>query len=571
MSPAESRLRGALLGALFVSALFAAPPLHSVDWGWHLMTGLRLLDEGAVPFDDIYMWTSEGQRVLPVFWGFDLIMGLAERAGGIAGLFALRALLILSIEACLAFLLAQRGLPGLPTILLLALIACIAQPRLILRPHLLSFLFTLITIGCVDRARLRQERWLIPLPIIFLLWANAHPGVVLGLGVLGALGLGILIDEVWLRSHADEADRKRGLRMLGIMIAVGILCGLLTLLTPAGYELYPWIWEHRKMFAEQAIVEMRPIRLTETRDLAFLGFELGLLVLARPNKNDLRRDLPLWCAALVYLLLAAETQRFIPQAMHLLAIAAAAPLARSLKAPTRLGKLLIGVALVGLSYGLLTELRRPRPLLDPALHAPGAGAFLRDHKPPGPIYNSNRLGGHLITYTRGDPKLMWDGRQPIYRHLAGLDFSALDARFHFKALVLADLDPPLSVELPKGRKDWTLVFFSDQARIYLRNDAPETAELRQRFGFKGLYFRWAGVSARSYDLRPAINPSKLQAALAELKDQRARDPGGYYTNFALAEASMLAGRPEQAALAAARARRARDSVLIRMLERKIRR
>jgi hypothetical protein len=70
------------------------------------------------------------------------------------------------------------------------LAAAAAQVHMLARPHVLSWLLTLLWVENLCRFE-DGERWaLLWLPPLMLLWVNLHAGFILGLGLLGIFAVG---------------------------------------------------------------------------------------------------------------------------------------------------------------------------------------------------------------------------------------------------------------------------------------------------------------------------------------------------------------------------------------------
>ena len=152
----------------------------------------------------------------------------------------------------------------------------------------------------------------------------------------------------------------------------------------------------------------------------------------------------------------------------------------------------------------------------------------------------------------------WAGRPTLYQDLWGLRWGALDERFGFGTLVLADADRPHAPDLPGGEARWRLAYFDDHARIYVDLRAAEGAWAER--GFQHVQLRWSQPMSH-VGLVPVIGDAR--AALSELAPQQVRDPDGYYTNLALARARLALGQRDAARASALRALAKRGSPIAR--------
>ena len=118
------------------------------------------------------------------------------------------------------------------------LAAAAAQVHMLARPHVLSWLLTLLWMEILYRFE-EGEGWaLLLLPPLMLLWVNLHAGFVLGLGLLGVF---------FYRARLEcclSAPRAGDGRKIAQLAAIFGLCLLTTLLTPYGYKLQVHVYQY---------------------------------------------------------------------------------------------------------------------------------------------------------------------------------------------------------------------------------------------------------------------------------------------------------------------------------------
>jgi hypothetical protein len=219
---------------------------------------------------------------------------------------------------------------------------------------------------------------------------------------------------------------------------------------------------------------------------------------------------------------------------------------------------IVAVLAVIAGWGALNAARSPHPLLHSFSHVPGAADFLETQATPEPLYNSQQIGGYLIYRLAGRRQVFWAGRPTLFQDLWGLDWRAIDERYAFGTLVLADGDRPHTADLPGGEGRWRLAYFDDYARIYVDVTTSEGAWTER--GFRHVRLRWSRFP-RHAGLVPVIEDPR--AALSELAPQQLRDADGYYTNLALARAHLGLGQLDEARGFAERALAKRDSPIAR--------
>ena len=228
-------------------ALLAGPlasrPLADADVGWHIRTGERILTTHSIPRTDPFSSTMQGQPWVAWEWLYDLLLGILHRACGLNGVVWLAALVIATAFAILLGQMLRRG-TGLPLAILLWLVVLGASSiHLFARPHIVSWLFTLLWFVALEQWEQgnapRWLRWFFP--VSMALWVNLHAGWLLGLALLAIYVIAAWVDS--LRS-ADALARVRfahRARAMGWMFAWSALASLVN---PYGARLHVHIYRY---------------------------------------------------------------------------------------------------------------------------------------------------------------------------------------------------------------------------------------------------------------------------------------------------------------------------------------
>ncbi|MBI3909749.1 MAG: hypothetical protein HY320_02310 [Armatimonadetes bacterium] len=204
---------------VFFLALVALP---AYDLGWQLRTGELIVQQGRVPMHDVFGWPTNGERWVVHEWLANVLFYLAYTRLGPLSLVIYKGVAAMIV----AGLLLARGWrrTGLfwPALGAMLLGAATLRPYTDVRPQMLTFALLAALMLALDEYRAGRLPWL-PwgLPPLFLIWANLHGGVVMGLGALALWiageGLGVLI----LRQSFP------GLGRLALGAAAGALAGLI--------------------------------------------------------------------------------------------------------------------------------------------------------------------------------------------------------------------------------------------------------------------------------------------------------------------------------------------------------
>jgi hypothetical protein len=180
-SRADALIFAGFLLWTFVSLVY---PLIDTDFWWHLKTGELMLQGNAPPQVDLYTFMDADKPWIDLHWGFQLLIALLHRAGGV-NLVILTKAGVITAAVAIAWRGSGRGLPGWSKALLWTLPVIAISGRGYERPEMLSQLFLSLWLFVAFQVEARPRLvWL--LPVVQLLWVNCHALFVLGLVVGGA-------------------------------------------------------------------------------------------------------------------------------------------------------------------------------------------------------------------------------------------------------------------------------------------------------------------------------------------------------------------------------------------------
>jgi len=293
-SPAWHFLLPSVRDIVFISlfwSLVAGPlsnrPLADPDIGWHIRTGERIFTTHSLPRTDPFSSTMQGQPWFAWEWLYDLLLGILHRACGLNGVVLLCAVLVAATFTFLFSQLLRRGSGLLVAILLMLLAEAAATIHLYARPHIVSWLFSLLwfvvlekwerwplvalrcssfadrglpggqrlAIGEERSANSEQRttshqrwehatlpRWL-PwfFPASMLLWVNLHGGWLFGIALLGIYTFAAFVDS---RRKQDTSTVIRDAHRVRVMAATWVASALATLANPHGWRLHAHIYRY---------------------------------------------------------------------------------------------------------------------------------------------------------------------------------------------------------------------------------------------------------------------------------------------------------------------------------------
>lgn len=265
--------------------------------GWHLATG-RLILSAEFPFFDPFLVGMEHRAWVANQWLSDCIFALLLNMGGWRSL----DYLVLGVgmsSLCLTFLrLSSAKVSLLGMVIFFPLLVFLGSNQWIVRPVVFSFLLfslTFVVIDRYERGMLRFGGTAAALFAIFILWANLHPGFMLGFVPL----IGLLLQRVTERSgrHLLQA-------VWLLAISAVATCG-----TPFGFELHRWaVGLVSDPYFMQLNREWRP---AEFREFPYILLPLALVVLLITPDAFRKRPLYEQFACCVLLLAALSARRYI--------------------------------------------------------------------------------------------------------------------------------------------------------------------------------------------------------------------------------------------------------------------
>jgi hypothetical protein len=403
----EQMLTALLFTALFVAA--ALMPIQHDTW-WQLRAGRDMWSTRRVLLIDTYSHTAYGAFWPNHEWLAEVLYYACYRIGGLA-LVTLFAATLIALAWSITWRLTTGSVRVRFALTALALVPASLhwEPR----PHAFSFLFLMLTVYLMVRQR---YAWL---PLVFLVWANCHGGVLTGFLVLTT---GLIVQMLW--------SPDGSLRRWSALVA----CAITGSVTPLGLTLWTELPKSIARIRMYPLNEWQPATFTDLRLAPFwlIAALLCVCVLRRlrtaaaekwSNERSMSAVTMTACA-FVLLPLAISAVRNVGLFLMIAvpAITALAPvhLARSASRRERpwLNLTMISAAatasVVAIVYAYAMQIDHLRwtPLPAGSLRAL-AGC-------PGNLYNRYDEGGYLIWFAPEKPVFL-DGRQDPYAPRLVLD------------------------------------------------------------------------------------------------------------------------------------------------------
>jgi len=247
-----------LLLFFLVCAGYFAVPLWDSDFWWHIASGREILQNGIPDTDPFGVFPStdvvRNDTVLKGQWLGQVVLFSVFDAGGVNAVVAFRVLVLLTCVALIWWRCRQLNVGLLALWLVLILVGLNAGNFGGERPQLLSFLFAALFFVAIDLAE-KNRWWLFALPVITVLWANSHGGVLLGVALLGLWTLLRLLDV-----NAGWQEKRSWLLVTGAVV-------LASLLTPNGLQTYLYLLD-----LEGSVLQARTSEYISAFQLYTLGY-----------------------------------------------------------------------------------------------------------------------------------------------------------------------------------------------------------------------------------------------------------------------------------------------------------
>src|SRR5262252_4879011 len=168
----------ALLCALVFTSL-SVKLLGDAGIGWHIRTGQQILHMHSIPRVDSFSSVVQGKPWFAWEWLYDVIVGFLDFACGLNGPVWFTAIVIAGVFAGMFRLGLNRGADLFAALIFVLLAMSASTIHFLVRPHVLSWLFTLVWFWILDSTeqdslwgRHLRDRKLWILPVVMLVWVN---------------------------------------------------------------------------------------------------------------------------------------------------------------------------------------------------------------------------------------------------------------------------------------------------------------------------------------------------------------------------------------------------------------
>lgn len=503
-----------LLNLFFLLLLFIAAGAvqkENNDIWWHLKTGQILLQERIFPREDIFSHTAPGKPWVLHEWLSQVLFYGIYALGGEALLALFRPLLLLLagfIVAASSLKRTERQTEGeiLFLVFLFFLFIMAVWPRIIIRPHLLSFVMIASFHHIFLTSRKRDKNSLFLIPLIQIVWINMHALAACGIVVAGCYLAGAAGDRyigVFRRKGKNKGEESPG--SLKTHLIVFFLVVFCSFVNPSTYRVFGELASvgggFRIVKEWKSPFSFSPFHLKNL--LFFWFYHLLCLFLFIARFRDLR-----WSDILIYIgfgILSLFSLRNM-EIFFLVTIPLVYPPGigwiRSLR-PKRGGRFLMVAPGAVLALFMIVFVLRiavsgvrieksgrlMRPGLQIGSRKPeGAVNYLLENAITGNMYNSYDFGGYIIWRGSRELKVSIDGRALVYGESLFLRIMILDPRkledlirdYNITYFVLKNSTANVNLHTYlRTTGEWPLVYFDDEALVYIKKNREHESIVRR--------------------------------------------------------------------------------------------
>lgn len=418
-----------LLTAIVFIAIFTMAvrvPADTDTW-WHLRSGQFIVENRLIPTTDPFSHSRAGQLwidhgwLAQIFWyGLYALGGWAAMALALAGLVTLAFWLVWRQIEANVFVAAASMVLG-------AIVSSVVWAA---RPQLVSFVLTAVAAYLLHRFKRHQGRLLPWMPLVMLVWVNSHGGFAIGFLLMLAYLAGETVNH--LTGHRDDPvagwDR---LKHLGLVM---VICLGVVAVNPHTWRmwLYPFQtvgiaalrefiqeWQspnfhlpYVQPFAVMLLLVLAAVaragRRADWTDLALVAMWAGWALFAARNIAIFGLVVTPVLARYADLAWTGQWQTW-GRGRPPFSGGATTPLM------VKVNRLLLGLVVVAALVKIALPLAPAANLKAEQDSLPYAAVeFIRQNRPPGPMFNSYNWGGYLIFKLWPAYPVYIDGRTDLY-------------------------------------------------------------------------------------------------------------------------------------------------------------
>jgi hypothetical protein len=195
-----------------------------LDWSWQVRTGELIVQNGSLRLPDTFSYTIHGTIVQDFEWLYEAALWATWNAFGFGGLKFLKVLAVGIPLVLVARQLRREGVRAHGIILAIFAAIFVLSSAWNLRPLYCTTIGLLLTSTMLHNHCTGRQQLSWGLPLVMLLWANLHPGVITGQGLLlGAIGWEWFNQKLRWNKPLDWPSLKRLTLIGGLALAATFL------------------------------------------------------------------------------------------------------------------------------------------------------------------------------------------------------------------------------------------------------------------------------------------------------------------------------------------------------------
>lgn len=227
------------------------------DVFWHLATGRFIVQNGYIPSADVFGFMTSGTKWIPFEWGWDVITYFVYNFAGFYSLSIFRTLIVMAAFAVIVYVLWKNEISLSLIILFSVFLVFSSLGRFSIRPQVVTYLFFILILYIFYRYKNNykgEKSFAVTLPVIFLLWANMHMGVLLGIAAFGIFVISEETEYFFIRKKAKTYEEKIKNKYLIYSVVLSIIA---LLINPYFIETYLYALRHSEMQMLEQINEWK--------------------------------------------------------------------------------------------------------------------------------------------------------------------------------------------------------------------------------------------------------------------------------------------------------------------------
>jgi len=242
-----------VLLVLFIVFYLALFKINEYDIFHHLAAGKYIIETKVIPDKLLFSHSFSDLKANDSEWLFQIFLYTIHQIIGINGLIIFKAIFF----ALLYFLLIKIALESNANIYITSIVfllgSLVARLRFYHRPEMMMSLFIALLILLLQKFLKEKSKFVFFIPIIFMLWANMHPTIIVGFFIISAF----VAEQFFFISISYFRKEKFSSSNLYNLLLILLLSLLFSLINP---------------FTISPLVE--PLKLSKTRVLMGLVSEL---------------------------------------------------------------------------------------------------------------------------------------------------------------------------------------------------------------------------------------------------------------------------------------------------------